>query len=165
MKPAKVFETFMDVSCTNDEICTDDPSRYLEASKLYDEAFQFVASSIGPLGSKPLVVFCASECCYQSFGFKNATAESIGRFAIVVSPRGWEPYCICHEMIHQLQTQQLGLVTIWREPQWFVEGMAYSLSEDPRPMLTEPFQQYRSQFAMRYRGIGKERPWAEARKL
>jgi hypothetical protein len=165
MNPAKVFETFMGVSCTNDEICTDDPSRYLEASKLYDEAFQFVASSIAPLESKPLVVFCASERCYQSFGFKNASAESVGRFAIIVSPRGWKPYYIRHEMIHRLQTQQLGLFTMWREPQWFVEGMAYSLSEDPRPMLAEPFQQYRSQFATWYRGIGRERLWAEARKL
>ncbi len=165
MKPAKVFETFMGVSCTGDEICTDDPSRYMEASELYASAFQFVASSIGPLDEKPLVVFCASERCDQSFGFKNASANSIGRFCIVVSPRGWKPHYIRHEMIHRLQTQHLGLLTMWREPKWFVEGMAYSLSEDPRPILAEPFQQYRSQFETWYREVGRERLWDEARKL
>ena len=110
-------------------------------------------------------MFCASEGCYQSFGFKNASAESIGRFCIVVSPRAWKPYYIRHEMIHRLQAQQLGLFTMWREPQWFIEGIAYSLSEDPRPMIAEPFQQYRSQFETWYREVGKERLWAEARKL
>lgn len=165
IRPAKVLETFMGVSCTSDEFCTDEPSRYMEASKLYANAFQFVASSIGPFNKKPLVVFCASERCYQSFGFKNASAESIGRFCIVVSPRGWKPYYIRHEMIHQLQTEQLGLFTMWRKPKWFVEGMAYSLSEDPRPILAEPFQQYRSQFETWYRGVGKERLWDEARRL
>ena len=87
MKPAIAFETFMGVSCTNDEICTDDPSRYQEASKLYDDALQFLASSLVPLETRPLVVFCASERCYRSFGFKSASAESVGRFAIVISPR------------------------------------------------------------------------------
>jgi hypothetical protein len=165
IKPAKMLETFIGVSCVNDEICTDDPSRYLEASKLYDSALQFVASSIGPLEKRPLVVFCASEGCYQSFGFKNASAESIGHFCIVVSPRAWKSYYIRHEMIHRLQTQHLGLFTMWREPQWLIEGMAYSLSEDPRQMLAEPFQQYRSQFETWYRWVGKERLWADARKL
>lgn len=162
--PASTLETFIGVSCTHDEICTDDPTRYPEAAKLYDEALQFVAESIGPLEKRPLVVFCASEACYRAFGFRNASAESIGGFCIVVSPRGWKPYYVRHEMIHRLQTQELG-IRMWLEPQWFVEGMAYALSQDPRPVLAEPFQQYRSQFDTWYRGIGRERLWAEARKL
>jgi len=32
------------------------------------------------------------------------------------------------------------------KPKWLVEGMAYSLSDDPRPTLSEPFQQWRAQF-------------------
>jgi len=165
MRPAKIFETFMGVCCTGGEICTDDPSRYREAAELYDGALAFVAASIGPLQKRPLVVFCASERCFQSFGFRNASAESIGRFCIVVSPRGWKPFYVRHEMIHRLQTQELGLTTMWLAPRWFVEGMAYSLSEDPRPELAEPFQQYRSQFESWYLGSGKKRLWAEARKL
>jgi hypothetical protein len=165
MRPARIFETFMGVSCTGDEICTDDPSRYREALELYDGALTFVTSSIGTLEKRPLVVFCASEGCFRSFGFRNASAESVGRFCIVVSPRAWKPFYVRHEMIHRLQAQELGLVTMWLEPQWFIEGMAYSLSEDPRRALAEPFQQYRAQFEAWYQGVGKERLWAEARKL
>jgi|SRR5665213_523892 len=165
MKPATIFETFMGVSCTHGEICTDDPSRYVEAKMLYDAAIEFVGSSIAPLEQRPLVVFCATEHCYQSFGFKDASAETVGRFAIVISPRAWKPYYIRHEMIHRLQTQQLGIMAMWREPQWFVEGMAYALSEDPRPILMEPFQRYRSQFNDWSSEVGRARLWDEARKL
>jgi hypothetical protein len=68
-------------------------------------------------------------------------------------------------MIHRLQIQRLGIFAMWRAPQWFVEGMAYSLSEDPRPLLAEAFQQYRSQFEAWYRQVGEERLWVEVRKL
>jgi len=43
--------------------------------------------------------------------------------------------------------------------------MAYSLSEDPRVTLAEPFQQYRSQFEAWYAKVGKDRLWVEASNL
>jgi hypothetical protein len=43
--------------------------------------------------------------------------------------------------------------------------MAYSLSEDPRQKLSEPFEQYRSKFEVWYRLVGKEQLWTEARNL
>jgi hypothetical protein len=52
-----------------------------------------------------------------------------------------------------------------RGPEWFIEGMAYSLSEDPRTELAEPFEQYRSQFEAWFRSVGKEQLWEQARKL
>lgn len=164
IKPVRVVEAFFSVSCTNESICTDDPSRQQEASELYEGAFQFVASSITPLQKRPLVVFCASEACYQSFGFHKSSAESVGSFCIVVSPRAWKPFFVRHEMIHRLQTQQLGSFKMYTEPQWAIEGMAYSLSEDPRPTLAEPFQRYRSQFNTWYQSVGKEHLWAEVAK-
>jgi hypothetical protein len=62
-----------------------------------------------------------------------------------------------HEMIRHLQTERLGIIKTWNDPEWFIEGIAYSLSEDPRAKLSEPFGKYSSQFKGCYAGVGKER--------
>ena len=43
------------------------------------------------------------------------------------------------------------------KPVWFREGMAYSLSEDPRRPLTEPVQEYRSRFEDWFKQTGLAR--------
>lgn len=164
-KPVWLVQPIAGVSCIRDVLCTDDTTRLNEAEQLYDESFTFVAASVAPLEKRPLVVFCASEECYGSFGFRNASAKSIGSFCIVISPRGWKPYYLRHEMIHRLQAQQLGAMRMYFEPEWFVEGMAYSLSEDPRPEIAEPFQTFRSKFDAWYQGVGKDKIWVEAKRL
>lgn len=166
-KPVRVFAPqWVDgISCPSAEICIDDVSRYQEASKLYESSLRFVATTIGPFKDKPRVIFCTTEACFQAFGFKKASAQSVGRVGIVISPRGWTPYYVRHEMIHYRQAEQLGAITQWLSPKWFIEGMAYSLSEDPRQQLSEPWQQYRTEFDTWYQTVGKGRLWAEARKL
>lgn len=154
------------VSCVTEAICIDDSSRLVEASRLYENAIQFVGGSVGEIANKPRVIFCATEACFQSFGFKLASANTIGTFGIVISPRAWEPYYVRHEMIHHLQKERLGNIKGWLvTPNWFIEGMAYSLSEDPHPTLPEPWQQYRSQFDAWFQQVGKEHLWVEAAKL
>lgn len=160
---AQVLETFWRVSCVDDVICSDDMARYKEASELYEGALRFLASTITPLEKRPLVVFCATESCFQSFGGSKSTARSIGRFCIVVSPHGWKPFVVRHEMIHRLQVQQMGIFRQGLEPTWFIEGMAYSLSDDPRSELAQPHQQYRSQFEAWYGEVGRDHLWDAAR--
>ena len=166
-KPVRVLAPELaGVSCIGEVICIDDPSRYVEASRLYESAIRFVGASVGEIGHKPLVIFCATDGCFQSFGLGQRSAATIGTFGIVVSPRAWKPHYLRHEMIHHLQKEKLGNLKAWiGTPEWFIEGMAYSLSEDPRPVLTEPWQQYRSRFEVWYRQVGKERLWAEAASL
>jgi len=165
-KPVRVVAPeLMGLSCISDIICTDDVSRYQEAATLYDEALHFVDSSVGSIEKKPRVIFCSSQACFQSFGLGKRSAATIGTFGIVISPRAWKPYYVRHEMIHHLQNEKLGMIKAWREPKWFIEGMAYSLSEDPRPKLSEPFEQYRSQFKDWYKEVGKKRLWTEASNL
>lgn len=166
-KPIRVLapEWAGDISCVNASICIDDASRYREASILYAESLRFVTSAVGPFQHNPRVVFCSTEDCFQSFGFMKASASTVGDFGIVISPRGWTPYYVRHEMIHHLQAEQLGTLTLWLGPEWFIEGMAYSLSNDPRQLLSEPWQQYRTKFEDWYQKVGKERLWEEARKL
>ena len=65
-----------------------------------------------------------------------------------------------------MQNQRLGSLRMWLfKPVWFREGMAYSLSGDPRKPLPEPLQGYRSAFETWYRQVGPERLWAEAERL
>lgn len=133
---------------------------------MYDESLMFVGTTVGEIRKQPLVIFCVTEGCYQSFGSGRPTAKTVATFGIVISPRGWKPYYIRHEMIHHLQRERLGTLKSWLvTPSWFMEGMAYSLSEDPRESLAEPFQQYRSQFEAWYRDVGKNRLWEKASKL
>lgn len=112
----------------------------------YEEAYESVNSSVGIIEKKPRVVFCASQVCFQSFGFSKAAASTVGTSGIVIDPRGWKNYYIRHEMIHHLQAERLGVLKQWRSPPWFKEGMAYLFSQDPRPDLSEVFKKYRLEF-------------------
>ena len=166
IKPIRVLAPeWNGLSCVNATICTDDMSRNEEAAKLYGEALHFVDSSVDLIEHKPRVIFCSSDACSRSFGLGKRSAITIGKLGIVIGPRAWKPYYVRHEMIHYIQYERLGMFKMWREPKWFIEGMAYSLSEDPRRELSEPFEQYRSQFNQWYRRVGKEHLWKDARKL
>lgn len=165
VKPVRLFApSLAGVSCITDVVCTDTPSRALEARDLYDEAFRFVETKVGPIKSKPRVVFCESEACAQSFGLGRSTAKT-WPFGIVYGPRAWKSYYVRHEFIHHLQLERLGMYRFHRSPAWFIEGMAYSLSEDPRATLAEPSEQYRSRFEAWFHSVGREQLWDQARKL
>ena len=166
-KPVRVLALdWNNVTCFGDYICTDDPSSYSAASTLYDSAHEFVEATIGPMAHKPRVIFCSTDLCFQSFGLGRRSAATIGTVAIVLSPRAWKPYYVRHEMIHHIQNERLGSLKAWAiTPEWFVEGMAYSLSEDPRPVLSEPSQQDRTQFEAWFRKIRKDYLWQEAASL
>ena len=165
-KPVRVLVPELnDVSCISDEICLENIEKTREANTLYRNALSFVNTAIGKISTNPRTIFCSSDECLESFGFHSpAKAKTIGIFGIVVGPRGWSELYIRHEMIHHLQSEQLGILTQWQSPRWFKEGMAYSLSEDQRK-LSEPWASYRIEFERWYRGMDKELLWIEAKKL
>jgi hypothetical protein len=166
VKPVRLLApSLMGVSCITDVICTDTPSRSAELRELYDEALQFVDTKVAPIKSRPRVVFCQSDACAQSFGLGHSTAKTTDPFGIVYGPRAWKPYYVRHELIHHLQYEHLGIYRVRRSPTWFIEGMAYSLSEDPRAPLPEPLEQYRLHFEAWLRSVGREHLWEQARKL
>jgi len=153
------------VSCLTEVICTDAPQRRDEARQLYAEAFALVARQLGPLTSRPRAVFCASEACARSFGLGRSTAKTVGPLGTIFGPRAWKPHYVRHELIHQRQNERLGIYRALRSPAWFIEGMAYSLSEDPRRPLAEPFEQYRSLFEAWSRSVGKDALWQKTSEL
>lgn len=165
-KPVRlVMPTLAGMSRITGNLYSDTPSQAEDATKLYNEAFNFVGLKIGAIKSCPRVVFCANVANAQFFGLGRASAMTADPCGILIGPRAWKPYYVRHELIHHLQYEHLGLYRYHRCPAWFIEGMAYSLSEDPRVELPQPAKNYRSKFEAWMRSINKGQLWEEARKL
>lgn len=163
VKPVRVVApALVGISCPTTWVCVDDLSNLTAAEHLYSESLTFVSDHVSPLAGKPKVIFCSSEACASSFGLGARSAVTVGTLGTVIGPRAWKPYYVRHELIHQLQGQQLGVVSLLFKPSWFVEGMAYSLSQDPRQPLAEPFEGYRLRFTAWYRAAEKGNFWREA---
>ena len=166
VKPVRVIAPQLEGLACEGRVCVDDPTRRLEAVVLYRDAVEYVEKSIGTLQTEPRAVFCSTAACSERFGFKRQNAYNVGTFAIVISHRGWRPHYVRHELIHHIQSEHLGSVrNRLFKPAWFREGMAYSLSGDPRRPLPEPLQGYRAEFEAWFKGVGPESLWAEAEKL
>ncbi|MEN8207398.1 MAG: hypothetical protein ABFS24_15540 [Pseudomonadota bacterium] len=163
-KPVRVLapQLVSGVSCVTETICLDDIDRVDEAEFLFSNALGFIGSSVASIEKPPRVTFCSTEACFQAFGFNKSTARTVGVSGIVISPRGWSEYYLRHEMIHHIQAERMGVYRQWRSPDWFKEGMAYSLSQDPRTKLGVPLQEYRSRFNDWYQSIDTSRLWEHA---
>ena len=147
VKPIKIIvPELAGVVCVEKWLCIDDVNKLEDASLLYESALKEIEAKLTPISEKPKVVFCSTQSCFSKFGFKNEAAISIGSLGVVVSPRGWKRHYIKHELIHQWQSERFGSISIWLAPKWLTEGMAYSLSDDPREILSEPFQGYREKY-------------------
>jgi hypothetical protein len=163
-KPLRVVapELESNVHCMNPNICIDDVLKYQEALNLYEDAFHFVEKSIGPFKDNPRVVFCSSRECENSFGLPS-TSLDLWKWGIIIGPRGWLDYYVRHEMIHHRQSEELGFSFL--RPKWLIEGMAYSLSGDPRQPLSDPWEKYRTQFEEWVQKVGKEDIWKKAKNI
>jgi hypothetical protein len=134
------------VRCYDDEICTDDKQRLGEARTLYSAAFARVSENAGAFHSRPRIIFCSADSCRKGFGLGERAAYTAGGFGIAVAPRGWREFYLAHEFVHYRQAEELGgIIMLWK-PKWLIEGMAYSLSEDPRRSLSQPFERWRTEF-------------------
>ena len=163
VKPIRVIAPeLMGITCPLKYVCVDDMTRLQEATALHMEGATFVTSKLSPLKATPKVIFCSTVACAESFGLGARSAVTVARFGTVIGPKAWKPYYIRHEMIHVLQGEQIGVIRLLLKPSWFVEGMAYALSEDPREKLAEPFETYRKLFRKWYQTTSKELVWNAA---
>ena len=135
-------------TCFEDILCLEDVAREPEARALYDEAKAFVETRFGPLDGPPLIAFCSTRACFAQFADPQFRGYNFGSRFSLINEHGWHPYIVRHEVIHQWQAQTFGPRRAWLVfPKWFTEGMAYSLSEDPREVLPHPsVQHYRARF-------------------
>jgi hypothetical protein len=166
VKPVRVIAPqLVGISCPRAVVCVENITQFQTAADLYSDALTFISAEVATIEGSPKVIFCSSEACAQSFGLGKRSAVTFGAFGTVISPRAWRPYYVRHEMIHYLEGERLGVLQLLFKPSWFVEGMAYALSLDPRSPLAEPFEGYRKQFLSWYASIDKRALWIEARKL
>jgi len=123
-------------------------------------------SSIGfKYENYPKIIYCYDQISYERFGFKQSAARSIEGIAIILGPRGiTETYFLKHELIHYWQEKNLGIFYNLNYPKWVIEGMAYSISNDLRHPLEEPWEGYRKKFEEWYNSIDKMNLVVEMRK-
>lgn len=166
-KPIRVvLPELADVSCLSERVCVEDESQFSNAEAFYKAALTQVETEVGFIQNKPRMVFCTTEDCFAYFGLSKERAVTVGTLGIVIGPRAWKNEFISHELIHHLQHEKLGYLKAWFSvPLWFMEGMAYSLSRDPRERLAEPWQGYRNQFESWYANIDTEETWQSAKQL
>lgn len=94
------------------------------------------------------MLFCSSEACFTSFGNPAVSGFYFwGLGTIAINGKGWHDYVLRHELIHHWQAERFGPLKASRMPRWYIEGMAYSLSQDPRiPLPRTDIQAWREQF-------------------
>lgn len=148
VKPLRVIAPeIVGLTCTLDGICIDDLSRVEEARELLNEAESYVGVELGAIRKRPTAVFCSTAACSSKFGLGRSVAFSVGTIGIILSQKAWHPHFIRHELIHQKQNEQLGVINAWFfKPSWLIEGMAYSRSQDPRHPLPEPLESWRAKY-------------------
>lgn len=153
------------IACPRPNICTDSVAGFAEARQLYEKGFSTAVAAVGPFQHVPRVVFCTTAECADSFGLGRRAAETVGDLGLVVAPRGWKQFYLAHELIHYRQAESLGNLAVATKPKWLIEGMAYSLSGDPRHPLGEPFEQWRSRFETWHANLGARDLWDAARSV
>jgi hypothetical protein len=167
VKPLRVVAPTLvpGIICIKDTLCTDDAAQFDAARALYQEGYAKARDAVGPFRDAPRVVFCSTPACAHAFGLGAQAAQTVGDFGVIVAPRGWKSFYLAHELIHYRQAEVLGNLAVATRPKWLIEGMAYSLSGDPRHPLSEPFEQWRAQFDAWHASIGAQNMWAAARSI
>lgn len=162
--PLRVYVPWLfGLHCDDHKLCVDDPTRFESARNLVVRAQEELAPTLGPLPAQPRLFFCSTQQCFDVFGKRRSTAVSFADVAVVIGPRAWLPQYVKHELIHVAQYENLGLIRVWRMPKWLREGMAYSLSADPRRPLPGELELWRKQFESWYAADQGSSLWARLR--
>ncbi|MEM9344712.1 MAG: hypothetical protein AAGA87_16860 [Pseudomonadota bacterium] len=150
VKPIRILAPRMfGMVCPTADLCIDDIARLEEAARLRDDAIAFVERDLGPLGEAPTFLFCAKRECFARFADPAVAALYFwGAGTVLINEHGWEAHILRHEVIHHWQKENLGGArTALGLPRWYIEGMAYTLSDDPRAVIpNEQADGYRSRF-------------------
>jgi len=146
-KPIRVITPeIFGIHCQNENLCVEDDAQFTKALDLYNKSKNNLESKLGINLKNPKIIFCSTEKCKLTFGLSKAAGYAFGTFGMIIAPRGWTEYYVTHELIHHWQSQEIGNIKSLFIEEWIKEGMAYSLSKDPRKTLSEPFQTYRLKF-------------------
>ena len=116
------------------------PGDHRMAAKATVEAARaWVRTFYGDLQSSPRVLLCATDACYRPLGGGSRGVTLLDQ-ALILSPRGADTVIAAHELAHAELHKRIGFgATLSRSvPQWFDEGLAVVVSNDPRYLAPGP---------------------------
>lgn len=92
-----------------------------------------IASFYGEQRSAPRLFLCTTQECYDGFG-GGSRGMAILDVVLVLAPLGFNGVIAAHELSHVELHYRLGRLDTLRRaiPQWFDEGVAAIVSQDPR---------------------------------
>jgi hypothetical protein len=109
------------------------PSNRSIAIAVIAKARQRVRDFYRELHSNPRILICLQDSCYSRFGGKSRGMALLDQ-ALFLSPEGDDPVIAAHELSHIELHHRIGLEKTMMKaiPQWFDEGLAVYVSDDPR---------------------------------
>jgi hypothetical protein len=119
-------DTFVDRGMPADE--------RIQLADVLSEARQRVTAFYGSSTSDPRVLVCSTESCYRNIGGHGERGKAFLHFALILSPRGFNPVIATHELSHIEFHGRLGFRRSLTNaiPAWFDEGLAVIVSNDQR---------------------------------
>lgn len=108
------------------------PAQRQQVTDAVAEGARRVAAFFGDLRSDPQFLACLSDACYARIGGGGERGIAVLNRAVMLSPRGIDPVIAAHELTHVELHARLGGAAV---PQWFDEGLAVLVSDDPRYLL------------------------------
>ncbi|MBM0207369.1 hypothetical protein JNW90_33610 [Micromonospora sp. STR1s_5] len=114
------------------------PDRRAQIRTVIAEAQDRVRGFYGSLDARPRILICATQDCYEWFGGRSRGVAVLD-WVLVLSPRGTDAVIAAHELAHIELHSRVGLLgTLTRAvPQWFDEGLAVVVSDDPRYLTSD----------------------------
>lgn len=105
------------------------PERRRRVIEVVARAERRVSDFYGGRKSSPDVLVCLTDGCYRRIGGGGERGVAVLNRAVMLSPRGADPVIASHELSHVELHARLGGGEV---PQWFDEGLAVLVSDDPR---------------------------------
>ncbi|WP_249998046.1 hypothetical protein [Actinoplanes sp. M2I2] len=99
-----------------------------QLTALAADARRRVGDFYGGRRSDPRLVACYTDECYDRIGGGGEKGIAVLNRAVMLSPRGLDVVIAAHEMSHVELHERLDAEV----PQWFDEGLAVVVSDDPR---------------------------------
>jgi hypothetical protein len=114
------------------------PQEREDAQAIVAQARDRVKTFYGALDGNPRILICKTDACYDPMGGKSHGIALLDK-ALFLSPRGENAVIAAHELSHIELHSRLGLEKTWNKaiPQWFDEGLAVNISNDPRYLKPE----------------------------
>jgi hypothetical protein len=95
------------------------------------DAQQAIGAAYGSVRTHPPIYACVTEACYTHMGGSTGSTAEAFDDRIVLSLRALNWHFIAHEWSHAELFSRLTAASWQRMPQWFNEGLAVAISQEP----------------------------------